>query len=159
MTSSLIIALCLSIDYCHFIYYQLFASWFPQQLTRATFIINFSITPNTEFNLPIVTYTGARVGCHYWEVSLTRGKCAAFLLDVPPVPEHSRKSALPSYWTLHQSQNILEVCCLAARLPSFAILYCSRRSMLAILLHSSLENIVFLKINASLMTVQKAINA
>ena len=98
----------------------------------------------TEFYLPIVTYTGARVGRHYWEVSLTRGTCAAFLSDVPPVPEQSRRSAQPSYWTFHQSQNILEVCWLAARLPSFAILYCSRRSMLAILLHSTLENIMLL---------------
>ena len=53
--------------------------------------------PNTEFNFPIVTYTGARFGCHYWEVSLTNGKCAAFLLYLPPVPEHPRKSVQPSY--------------------------------------------------------------
>ena len=102
------------------------------------------IFESTEFDLPIVTYTGAKVGRHYWEVSLTRGTCAAFLSDVPPVPEHSRRSAQPYYCPFHQSQNILEVCWLAARLPSFAILYCSRRSMLAILLHSTLENIMLL---------------
>ena len=102
------------------------------------------IFESTEFDLPIVTYTGAKVGRHYWEVSLTRGTCAAFLSDVPPVPEQSRRSAQPSYWTVHQSQYILEVCWLAARLPSFAIFYCSRRSMLAILLHSTLENIMLL---------------
>ena len=66
---------------------------------------------NTEFNLPIVTYTGARVGCHYWEVSLTKGKCAAFLLYLPPVPEHSRKSVQPSYCILHLSHNILKKLC------------------------------------------------
>ena len=79
----------------------------------------------TVFNLPVVTYTGGKVARHYWEVSLTRRKCAAFLLDVPPVPVRSRKSAQPSYPTFHQSQNILEIRCLAARLPSFPILYCS----------------------------------
>ena len=50
-------------------------------------------------------------------------KCAAFLSEVPPVSEHSTKSVQPSYQKFHQLQKILKVHCLAATLPSFAILY------------------------------------